>query len=174
MIERLLKIKKEKNRKKPTFLRQETWKVIKFKNNPKWRKPRGHSSKMRRKLKGNPPVVNIGYRNPKLVRGYHPCGVPEVLVHNVKDLENLKDVAVRIGNVGTRKKIEILKGALEKNLKVLNPKIKFIKVSNEEDMTNNIQIKDYTQNFIISKKLSDDDREKIEQKAEELGIVLQE
>jgi len=174
MNERLLKIKKEKNRKKPTFLRQETWRFIKFKNKPAWRKPRGHSSKMRRKLKGNPPVVNIGYRNPKLVRGYHPCGLPEVLVHNVNDLENLKDVAVRIGNVGTKKKIEILKKALKKDLKLLNPKIKFIKVSSEEDMVNNINIKDYTQSFIISKKLSDEDREKIEQKAEELGIVLQE
>jgi len=174
MNERLLRIKNEKNRKRPKFLRQETWRFIKFKNNPKWRKPRGHSSRMRRKLNGNPPVVNIGYRNPRSVRGYHPCGLPEVLIYNAKDLEGLKDVAVRIGNVGTKKKIEILKSALKKNLKLLNPRIKFVKVSSEEDIVNNINIKDYTQSFIVSKKLSDEDREKIEEKAEELGIVLQE
>lgn len=174
MIERLLRIREEKNRKRPKFLRQETWKYKKFRNNPTWRKPRGHSSKMRRKLKGNPPVVSIGYRNPKLVRGYHPCGLPEVTVYSVKELEGLKDVAVRIGKVGTKNKIEILRKTIEKNLKVLNPKIKFVKVSSEEDIKNNLDIKDYAQSFILSRKLSDEDKEKIAQKAEELGIVLQE
>lgn len=174
MNKRLLRVKEKKKRKKPEFVRQETWKHIKFKNNPTWRKPRGHSSRMRRELKGKPPIVKIGYRGPKDVRGYHPSGLPEVLVHNTKDLEGLENVAVRIGKVGIKKKIEILKKAVEKDLKLLNPTIKFVKVSSEEDMTDNMVIKDHVQRFIISKKLIDEEREKVEEKAEELEIEFQE
>jgi large subunit ribosomal protein L32e len=172
---RLLSVREEKKRKKPKFLRQETWKITKFKNNPTWRRSRGHSSKMRKKLKGNPPMPNVGYRGPKQVRGYHPKGLPEMLIHNVKDLEEIEgNVAVRIGKVGTKKKIEILKKTLEKDLTVVNPRIKFIKITSEEDMENNIEIKEYINQFILSKKLIDEERDEMKEKAEELGIVLQE
>jgi large subunit ribosomal protein L32e len=78
---------------------------------------------MRRKIKGWPPTVNVGYRGPKALRGLHPSGYREVLVHNP---ETLKDVdhetqAVRIARaVGKRKKAEILVEARRRKITVLN------------------------------------------------------
>ena len=78
---------------------------------------------MRRKIKGWPPTVNVGYRGPKAVRGLHPSGYREVLVHNP---ETLKDVdhetqAIRIAHaVGKRKKAEILVKARRRKITVLN------------------------------------------------------
>ncbi len=170
-----LRAREKKKRKKPNFVSQESWKHIRLGRNAKWKRPRGHSSKTRKELKGRLPVVKVGYRGPKDVRDYHPCGAPEALVHAPKDLEDIdEDVVVRIGSIGTKKKIEVLKKALEKGLKVLNPKIKFVKVSNVEDMEDNLEIRDYIERFIISKKLIDEEREEVLEKAEELEIDLQE
>jgi large subunit ribosomal protein L32e len=53
----------------------------------------------------------------------HPSGFEEIIVHNVKDLEQLnpKTQAARIGgSVGTKKRIEIGKKAEELDLRILN------------------------------------------------------
>jgi large subunit ribosomal protein L32e len=53
----------------------------------------------------------------------HPSGFREILVHNVKELENADEkTAVKIAHtVGKRKRQNILKKAEEKKVKVLNP-----------------------------------------------------
>jgi len=59
------------------------------------------------------------------VRGYHPSGYQEVLVHTPAQLEGLdaETQAVRIGRtVGGRKRALIQRRALELGLKILNPK----------------------------------------------------
>ena len=56
--------------KKPGFERQESWRYKRLK--PNWRRPKGIDNKMRRKIKGWPATVNVGYRGPKVVRGLHP------------------------------------------------------------------------------------------------------
>jgi large subunit ribosomal protein L32e len=78
---------------------------------------------MRRKLSGRPRSVEAGYSSPKAIRGVHPSGFREVLVHNPKDLEKVTaGEAVRIAHtVGLRKKLAILQKADELNLRVLNP-----------------------------------------------------
>ncbi len=113
---------KLKKRKKPDFVRQESWRYVRVKES--WRRPRGIDSKMRLQKKGWPPVVKIGYRQPKAIRGLHPCGLKEVLVYRPEDLEGLdpSKVVVRIAHtVSIRKRVAILDRAEELGLKVLNP-----------------------------------------------------
>lgn len=118
---RLLKIREELSKKRPKFIRQESWRYVRIK--PNWRRPRGIDSKMRLKKKGYPKSPNVGYRSPKLVRGLHPTGYREVLVHNLNDLEGIDPnrYAIRIAAaVGKRKRLEIIKKADELGIKVLN------------------------------------------------------
>lgn len=116
-----LSLRKNIKRRRPKFLREE-W--FRYKRIPKtWRKPDGISSKMRLNYNYRPTVVSIGFRGPRGVRGLHPSGFEEVIVHNVKDLEKLdsKTQAARIGgSVGTKKRIEIEKKAEELDLRILN------------------------------------------------------
>jgi large subunit ribosomal protein L32e len=90
-----------------------------------WRKPRGQHNKQReqRKAKGNLPKPGFG--SPVSVRGMHPSGFFEVLVHTVNDLEGLdpKTQAIRIAStVGTRKRAVIQEKAITAGLRVLNAK----------------------------------------------------
>jgi large subunit ribosomal protein L32e len=116
-----LLLRRNINNRRPAFLRQE-W--FRYKRIPKnWHKPDGVQSKMRRNFNKRPTVVSIGFRGPKAVRGLHPSGFEDIIVHNVKDLEQLnpKTQAARIGgSVGTKKRIEIGKKAEELDLRILN------------------------------------------------------
>lgn len=121
---RLLKLRNEMNRRRPDFIRQESWRYVRVKEN--WRRPRGIDSKMRLKKKGKPPLVSIGYRGPRAVRGLHPTGFKEILVYNVKDLEKIdpKREAARIaGSVGRKKRMEIIEKADELGIVVLNRRL---------------------------------------------------
>ncbi len=106
---------------RPAFKRQEWFRYSKL--GDKWRKPKGIHSKMRRSMKHRPPLVKIGFRGPKEVRGLHPSGFSEILVHNVSQLEGVdpKVQAVRVaGTVGTKKRIDIEDRAEELGIRVLN------------------------------------------------------
>jgi large subunit ribosomal protein L32e len=88
----------------------------------RWRKPRGTHNKKRLGMEWTGASPAIGYRNPESVRGNHPSGTKEVLVHNVADLEGLEKVSLRIASgVGARKKKLIEEKAKSMKLKVLNP-----------------------------------------------------
>ena len=91
----------------------------------RWRKPRGTHNKKRMKNKWAGASPSIGYRNPEELRDLHPNGHKEILVHNMADLEGLKDVLVRVAAaVGARKRELIEKKAQSMKLKVVNPKKK--------------------------------------------------
>ena len=123
---RLLRLRAKLKRKKPKFLRQEWWRFDKFKNDPKWRRPKGTDSKMRMKLKGKARSPSIGWSSPRLVRGLHSSGYEDVLVHNVKELEMLdpQRQAARIAHtVGKRKWMAIIERAKELGIKVLNARV---------------------------------------------------
>ncbi len=129
IVEKALKIRARLKKKKPDFVRQESWRYDRLKEN--WRRPKGIDNKMRRKIKGWPPSVNVGYRGPKAARGLHPSGYEEVLVHNVDELKrvNPKTQAVRIAHtVGRRTRMQILAEARKKKITVLN-----VGVSEEEE-----------------------------------------
>jgi len=93
-----------------------------------WRKPKGRDNKMREKRRGYPVVVSVGYKTKRELSG-KVNGKKPVIINNVKELGMLKENQVAIiGKVGEKKKIEIAKKAMEKNIfiKNLNPK-SFIK-----------------------------------------------
>tara|TARA_B100001750_G_scaffold53337_1_gene40522 strand:- start:13253 stop:13681 length:429 start_codon:yes stop_codon:yes gene_type:complete len=111
----------EKNKSRPEFKRQNWFRYKRL--GTSWRRARGIHSKLRRGFKYRPSKVKIGFRGPKSVRGYHPSGFEEVLIQNVKDLDNLdvKRHAARIaGGVGSRKREMIMLKANEMGLRVLN------------------------------------------------------
>ena len=122
-LQRLLRLRKKLKSRKPEFLRTLWWKFPKFKNDPKWRKPKGIDNKMRLRLKGYPPIVEVGYRGPAAVRGLHPTGLEPVLVHSEKELEGLdpsKHIVVIASTVGLKKRLKILEKAHQLGLRVAN------------------------------------------------------
>lgn len=120
-LKRLLAVRSAKNVARPKFRRQEWFRYRKF--GDEWRKPQGGQSKLRRHFGYRWNLPSIGYRGPRAVRGLHPSGFQEVLVHNERQLEGLDAAtqAVRIAHaVGSRKRELIEKACDEKGLRVLN------------------------------------------------------
>jgi len=118
--ERLMKVRAKQKKRKPEFNRCDSHKKKKL--SPSWRRPRGLHNKLRQQIAAKGKLVKAGYGSPRGVRGYHPCGMKEVLVKNPDDLKNAEGCAVRIAaTVGMKKRDEIEAMAREMNLKVLNP-----------------------------------------------------
>lgn len=91
--------------------------------NTSYRRPVGKHSKQRLKLKSAPQMPEAGLRTPKDIRGKHPSGFEDVLVHRPEDLESLdpEEDAARIGStVGGKKTAKIVEKAEELDIKVLN------------------------------------------------------
>jgi len=91
---------------------------------PSWRIARGKSSRVRRSKEGWPPLVKIGYARPASIRGLHPSGMREVIVHRPQDLEQIdpKVSVARIGHtVGENKRLLILDEAERRGIRILNP-----------------------------------------------------
>ena len=136
---RLMKLKKKMSQKRPKFRRFESWRFVRIKDH--WRKPKGIDNHMRLNLRGWPKVVNVGYRSPKQVRHLHPSGNEEVAVHNIGDLAIIDpetQVARIGGSVGTKKRINIVREADLRSIRVLNPgkarKILLEETEEEEDL----------------------------------------
>jgi large subunit ribosomal protein L32e len=120
---RELRLMRKMRRRKPNFVRSESWRYVRIKEN--WRRPRGLDHKMRLKYDGWPPSASIGYKGLKATRGLHPSGYREILVYNVEGLGGIdpKTQVVRIAHaVGKRKKTRMLAEARKKRLIVLNLK----------------------------------------------------
>lgn len=88
-----------------------------------WRKPRGRDNKIREKRKGCPKFVSIGYKKNNSERKKIKT------IKNIEDLEKKeKNEILVLGNMGKRKKIEIVKKAKEKKIIFQNINIeKFLK-----------------------------------------------
>lgn len=121
-VKELLSLRKQVKARKPNFVRQESWRYDRVKEN--WRKPKGIDSHMRKQKNGWPAIVKVGYRGPRAARYLHPSGYYDILVHNVSELSNLnpkKDAARLASSVGKRKRKEIIEKARTLKIKVLNP-----------------------------------------------------
>jgi large subunit ribosomal protein L32e len=119
-----LKARKRAKHKKPEFARSESWRYSKLKES--WRRPRGLDHKMRRKIKGWPAMVSVGYKGPKVARGLHPSGYREVMVHNAEEVAGVdpQTQAARIAHtVGKKKRAQIIAEARKKKVVVLNAKV---------------------------------------------------
>jgi large subunit ribosomal protein L32e len=136
-LAQLLSLREEIRHRMPRFQRQESWRYRRI--HKSWRKPRGVDSKMRKLVKGWPKIAKIGYRVPRAVRGYHPSGMQEVLVHTLPELEGLnpENQAVRLGSkLGARARAALLSRAKELGIRVLNPRgLRTIGVTNENVIT---------------------------------------
>ena len=91
--------------------------------NTSYRRPTGKHSKQRLKLKSAPQMPEAGLRTPKDIRGLHPSGFEDVLVHRPEDLDSLdpeNDAARVASKVGGKKKSMIVEKAEELEIKLLN------------------------------------------------------
>ena len=117
-----LSFRAKQKKKLPAFKRQE-WYRYKRLARSSWRKPSGMQSKVRLNRKYRPPMARIGYRKISSVRGLHPSGFQEIMVHKSSDLDGLdpETQAVRIGaKVGNRKRLDIHDRANSLGLRILN------------------------------------------------------
>ncbi|HOV81701.1 MAG TPA: 50S ribosomal protein L32e [Methanothrix sp.] len=120
MAERLLRVRARQKSRKPEFNFHDSHKKKRL--GTSWRKPRGLHNKLRQQIAAKGKLVRPGFGSPRAVRGFHPCGLPEILVNNVAELSRAEGRAVRIASaVGRKKRLEIEAKAAEAGLKVLNP-----------------------------------------------------
>ena len=122
--EELLKLRNWMAAKRQKFVRRNWYQFKKLGKDHPWRRSRGNLAKQRRGKKHVPKRVKVGFRGPKEVRGLHPSGFEEVLVHNADGLEGIDPdtQAARIASgVGKRKRQTILDKADEAGIRVLNP-----------------------------------------------------
>ena len=120
-----LEARKKISKNRPKFIRPESWRYKRLETT--WRKPKGVDNHQRKqKSRGRPGLVKIGYGGPRISKGLHPSGYTDNLVHNLQELTKLdpKTDGVRLGHsVGTKKRKEILKIAIEKKFKVFNARV---------------------------------------------------
>jgi large subunit ribosomal protein L32e len=117
-IRRLLRVRKSKEAR---FKREGVDKKVTIKDS--WRRPRGLHSKQRKLKRAKGAHPDPGYGSPLAVRGMHPCGLKEVRVFNLKDIEAVDPVteAIRIGATVGRKKREVIQiKASELKIRILN------------------------------------------------------
>jgi len=117
-IRRLLKVRKSKDAR---FKREGVDKKKTIRDS--WRRPRGLHSKQRKQRKAKGPHPTPGYGSPLAVRGMHPCGLKEVRVFNLNDLEGVDPSthAIRIAATVGRKKREMVQNkAAEMKIRILN------------------------------------------------------
>ncbi len=119
-----LGVRRAKKAVQPRFRRHEWWRYKKLGGkHAVWRVPRGIHSKTRRHWGYRPPLVSIGYRGPEAVRGLHPSGFEEVLVHNPADLANVDKAtqAARVGGTVGGRKAKLIQAEADKlGIRILN------------------------------------------------------
>ncbi|MHA1683384.1 MAG: 50S ribosomal protein L32e [Promethearchaeota archaeon] len=154
---------------KHTFRRGESWRYNRLRTT--WRKPRGIEQKMRIRHRGTkgglPKSPTVGYRTPREIRGLHPSGYEQVVVHCVGDLKDLKpkNQAVMIASkVGRKKRISLKDEIISRGFKLLNP---IIAVEEEAEMEGvggefDLSDVDITTGDVDDIELSDEDLEDID------------
>lgn len=116
----LLKLRRRIKRAKPEFLRQEGWKHARLAK--VWRTPRGVHSKLRHRERARGRQPSVGWGSPALVKGLTKHGLRPVRVMNPQQLDRLEpknDGAIIARSVGRKKRLEIMKRAEEKGIRIL-------------------------------------------------------
>ena len=132
MEDALLKHRSITKEKKPDFIRQDA--ALK-RLRKKWKRPRGLDSKRRLRKDGHQRRPSRGYSSPNKVKGLTKEGLQEKIITTSYDLDNLKsnEIAVISRRLGAKKKLIILKKAIDKKIMVsnINPE-EFIKKQEEK------------------------------------------
>lgn len=134
---RLLDVRRDKKTKAPRFMRKSG--TIKQRLKDVWRKPKGIHNKVRLHKRGNNVMVSTGYGSPVAVRGLTRSGYEPIVVCNASQLHSLNpesQTAVISSSVGQKKRMDIVKKALELKIKIHNLKDahKYLKLA-ESDMS---------------------------------------
>jgi large subunit ribosomal protein L32e len=142
---KLLEVRKTIKDKKPEFKQQNFG--TKKRISDRWRKPRGHQSKMRHAFKGYPIMVSQGWRSPVEVRGFDRTGFEPIIVFNAKDVEAIKkgQGIIISGTVGNKKRFEIVEKAEQLKVPILNIKadkfkIKIEKLKSDKDKEKAVKV----------------------------------
>ena len=122
MTEALLDLRKKLKKRKPVFLRQDNHKKKGMK--AKWKRPKGLQSKLRLGKKGHRKKVSTGYGSPRQVSGLLSNGLKPILVANLTDLDKADKIhsIVISSQVGLKKKLTIVKAALDKGITIFQVK----------------------------------------------------
>jgi large subunit ribosomal protein L32e len=110
-------------KKKPQFRRTQGAMYTRLKGKG-WRRPTGKHNKIRDCKNGKGEVPRIGYGANREMRHLHPCGLQDILISNVNDIEGMdsQTQAARVSSrVGGRKKAVLLEELKKRKIKVLNP-----------------------------------------------------
>ncbi len=121
METKLLETRRKAKAKKPEFIMQDYHKRKELKR--RWRRPRGLHSKMRMRKAGHPKHVEIGYGSPRLVRHLDRKGMKRIVISNPQEVLKLNketEAAVIKHGVGLQKKLQIIKNANQKGIRVIN------------------------------------------------------
>ena len=121
-LKRLLEIRRALKKKKPDFVRQQGGRVMRLPRN--WRRPKGHQSKLRHRMKNRGYIVEPGWGSPAAVRGFDRSGLIPILVHNPTQLSKLdkKTQGAIVANIGNRKRLAIIETAKKLGIALLNIK----------------------------------------------------
>ncbi len=124
--ERLIKLRKQIQRKKPSFRRIESWRYKRV--NGGWRAAKGIDSDTRQKKKSGVKSPNVGYRAPRKIRGLHPSGLKEIHITHIEELEKLdpKIHGIMISSkLGIKKRLNLVEEIQSKGFRVLNLRIPY-------------------------------------------------
>lgn len=153
--ERLMKLRAQMQKRRPKFIRENYYRYKRIQTS--WRSPKGIDSKMRHRLKGKRTIPQTGYRGPAMTRGLHPSGKEIVQVFNVADLEKV-DVETQIAQigatVGSRKRMQIIDKAEDKEIHIINPQIRRLEDFEDEEF---VELEDEFEELDDDLDLLDDD-----------------
>ncbi len=122
-IKRLLDVRKGIKRRKPHFQKTDAHKKARLEH--KWKKPRGIHSKRRENRKGYQITVRTGFGSPGDVKGLHRSGLMFRVINTPSELAKFdpKIEGIVLGSqVGMKKRVEIIRKALEIKATILNMK----------------------------------------------------
>ncbi|MFB6470101.1 MAG: 50S ribosomal protein L32e [Vulcanisaeta sp. AZ3] len=122
-LRHLLRVRTLMEGREPRWMRMDEWKFLRIAHRESWRRPKGDDNKIRLEIKGYPKKVKVGYGKPRQVRNLHPSGFKLIIVHRPEEVDKVDPTkeAVVIGRtVGLRKRVEIVKKAIERGVRVIN------------------------------------------------------
>ena len=122
-LRRLMRVRVLMERREPRWMSMDEWRFLRVAHRESWRRPKGDDNKIRLEIKGYPKRVKVGYGKPRLVRNLHPTGFKLVIVHRPEDVDKVDPTreAIVIGRtVGLRKRVEIVRRAIERGVRVIN------------------------------------------------------
>ncbi len=169
-FKKALELRKNIKKRKPNYVRTQTNQYARFKNDEKWRAPKGYQNKIRLQRRGHIKRVQIGYGSPNLVKGANKYGLFEKRIFNIDDIKASKleknEIFLIGRTVGGKKRLELLKFAKENKIKFANIKdidlsiVKYTKTKKDKKVV----LKSEEKPVLKDTKKTEDKKPKVEKK----------